>query len=300
MPERVAFYSLNRASIFAISRNGDELYGQLSGQRKVRLASAGDGNWSYPAATGQITFAMPEAPKPELTLNQNGRELRVARIADLDWQETVTASPQVEAYLGAYELNASHMLSVTREGNRLFVEESGQPKFEVAAFGVDAFSADNGRLVVFLRNEHGKVNQALIQEPAFGARLARWVKPERAKIIQEEFARRVAEVPDRFKDQAPQPGGKEAILRGIADMQRGAPNYERMSIARWRPRSAARHPRCRPSLPPSARSNRSSSAASAPRLRHLWRQIRQGLCRVSHSARGRRQGGRRHLPARRQ
>jgi beta-lactamase regulating signal transducer with metallopeptidase domain len=231
MPERVAFYSLNRASIFAISRNGDELYGQLSGQRKVRLASAGDGNWSYPAATGQITFAMPEAPKPELTLNQNGRELRVARIADLDWQETVTASPQVEAYLGAYELNASHMLSVTREGNRLFVEESGQPKFEVAAFGVDAFSADNGRLVVFLRNEHGKVNQALIQEPAFGARLARWVKPERAKIIQEEFARRVAEVPDRFKDQAPQPGGKEAILRGIADMQRGAPNYERMSMA---------------------------------------------------------------------
>ena len=60
------------------------------------------------------------------------------------------------------------MLSVTREGNRLFVEESGQPKFEVAAFGVDAFSSDNGRLVVFLRNEHGKVNQAA--DPGAGFR----------------------------------------------------------------------------------------------------------------------------------
>src|SRR5437660_5806058 len=37
MPERVSFYSLNRASIFAISRSGDELFGQLSGQRRVRL-----------------------------------------------------------------------------------------------------------------------------------------------------------------------------------------------------------------------------------------------------------------------
>ena len=64
------------ASIFAISRNGDELFGQLSGQRKVRLAAAGDGNWSYPAASGQITFAdARDAQTSELTLSQNGRDI---------------------------------------------------------------------------------------------------------------------------------------------------------------------------------------------------------------------------------
>src|SRR5262245_5147380 len=88
MPERVSFYSLNRAAIFAISRSGDELFGQLSGQRRVRLAAAGDGSWSYPAAAGQITFAIDEAPKGELTLNQNGREMRAARIAELAWRDT--------------------------------------------------------------------------------------------------------------------------------------------------------------------------------------------------------------------
>ena len=44
-------------SIFAVFREGDDLFGQLSGQRKVRLAAASDGTYSYPAAAGQITFA---------------------------------------------------------------------------------------------------------------------------------------------------------------------------------------------------------------------------------------------------
>jgi bla regulator protein blaR1 len=230
-PELVSFYSLRPGSIFAISRSGEELFGQLSGQRRVRLAAVGDGAWSYPAAAGQITFAMDESRKSELTLSQNGRQMRAARIAELAWRDAAVDPQQLDSYVGAYELTASRMLSVTREANRLFVEESGQPKFEVMARGTDAFSGDNGHLLIFLRNETGKIKQVLIEEPAFGASLARWVAPARARIVQEEFARRIAEVPDRFRDQAPQPGGKEAILRGIADMQRGAPNYARMSPA---------------------------------------------------------------------
>src|SRR6185295_5339868 len=48
-PQSVSFYSLGRASIFTISREGDALFGQVSGQRKLRLA-ADDGTYSYPAA----------------------------------------------------------------------------------------------------------------------------------------------------------------------------------------------------------------------------------------------------------
>jgi hypothetical protein len=230
-PELISFYALRPGSIFAISRSGEELFGQLSGQRRVRLAAAGDGAWSYPAAAGQITFAIEESRKGELTLSQNGRQVRAARIAELAWREAAVDPQQLDSYVGAYELTAIRMLSVTREGNRLFVEESGLPKFEVMARGVDAFSGDNGHLLIFLRNESGKIKQVLIEEPAFGASLARWIAPARAKIVQEEFARRIAEAPDRFRDQAPQPGSKEAILRGIADLQRGAPNYARMSAA---------------------------------------------------------------------
>jgi len=57
----------------------------------------------------------------------------------------------------------------------------------------------------------------------------RRVDETRAKSAEAAFARRVAEVSERFTGQAPAPGGKEAILRGIADLQRGTPNYERMT-----------------------------------------------------------------------
>ena len=62
------------------------------------------------------------------------------------------------------------------------------------------------------------MTQALLQEPLSGARLAPRVAAARAQMIEEEFAHRIAEVPDRFRDQVPLPGGKEAILRGIEDL----------------------------------------------------------------------------------
>src|SRR5262249_631285 len=66
-PELVSFYALGRTSIFAISRSGEELFGQLSGQRRVRLAAAGEGTYSYPAPAGQMTFAVDDMQKAELT-----------------------------------------------------------------------------------------------------------------------------------------------------------------------------------------------------------------------------------------
>ena len=55
----------------------------------------------------------------------------------------------------------------------------------------------------------------------------------------------IADVPDRFREQAPLPGSKEAILRGIADLQRGAPNYDAMSMP-LATKIRVRRPSCRP------------------------------------------------------
>src|SRR6266403_2965586 len=113
--------------------------------------------------------------------------------------------------------------------DRMVVHETGRPKFAVTAHGADAFSSNYDDLVIFLRDGQAKVTQVLLREPMSGARLAPRVDIAKARMIEEEFARRIAEAPDRFREQAPMPGSKEAILRGIEDMQRGAPNYDRMS-----------------------------------------------------------------------
>jgi hypothetical protein len=229
-PQLVDFYSLGRTSIFALFREGDDLFGQLTGQRRLRLSAAGDGRYSYPAKAGQITLAVGDEGQPsELMLSQNGQDLRAARIAEMSWQSTEADTRLLDSYVGWYQLAPNRVLTVTRDGDRMVVQETGRPKFVVTAHGADAFSSNHDDLVIFLRDDQAKVTQVLLQEPMSGARLAPRVAVAKAKMIEEEFARRIAEVPDRFRDQTPLPGSKEAILRGIADMQRGAPNYDRMS-----------------------------------------------------------------------
>jgi hypothetical protein len=229
-PQLVDFYSLSRTSIFALFREGDELFGQVSGQRKLRLSIEGDGRYSYPATAGRISLAVSDERQPsELTLNQNGRDLRAGRIAEMSWQGNKIDAGLLDSYVGWYRLAPNRVLTVTRDGDRMHVQENGRSIFVVAARGVDAFSGNHDDLVIFLRNDQAKVTQVLLQEPVSGARLAPRVDVAAAKMIEEEFARRIAEVPDRFRDQAPVAGSKDAILRGIEDMQRGAPNYDRMS-----------------------------------------------------------------------
>jgi beta-lactamase regulating signal transducer with metallopeptidase domain len=231
-PELIDFYSFGPASIFAISREGDNLFGQLTGQRKFRLSVERDGTYSYPAATGQITLAVSdERAAAELILHRNGRDLRAAWIAEISRRDIEAEAGSLDSYVGWYELGPNRVLTVTRDGGRMHVQETGQPKFEVTALGADAFSSNHDDLVIFLRDGETKVTQVLLQEPMSGARLAPRVAVAKAKIIEAEFARRIAEVPDRFREQTPLPGSKDAVLRGIADMQRGAPNYDRMSVS---------------------------------------------------------------------
>jgi hypothetical protein len=231
-PQSVSFYSLGRASIFTVFREGDDFFGQVSGQRKLRLAAAGDGIYSYPAASGPITLALgDEGQAHESAFSQNGRDMRATRIAALSPQGIEAGPGRLDSYVGWYQLGPGRVLAVTREGGRLHVRETGRPKFELAAYGADAFAGNHDDLVIFLRDGHAKVIQALVHEPVSGARLAPRVAAATARLVEDEFERRIAAAPDRFREQAPLPGSREAILRGIEDMQRGAPNFDRMSAS---------------------------------------------------------------------
>lgn len=231
-PQRISFYLLGRTSVFAVFREGEYLFGQLGGQRKVRLTAAGDGTYSYPAATGQMTLAVGDEPQLSgLTLSQNGRDLHASRIAEISSHGTGIDAGPLDSYVGWYQLTPNRVLAVTRDGERLYVQETGRPKFEVTARDAGVFSSTHDDLLIFLRDGQARVTRALLQEPASGVRLAPRVAATRARTIEQEFARRIGEAPDRFREQAPLPGSKEAILRGIGDLQRGAPNYDKMSAS---------------------------------------------------------------------
>ena len=51
------FYQVNPGLIFAVSREGNSLFGQLTGQRRLQIFPDSDGKFSYAAAAGRIAFA---------------------------------------------------------------------------------------------------------------------------------------------------------------------------------------------------------------------------------------------------
>ncbi|UWU67312.1 M56 family metallopeptidase [Bradyrhizobium sp. NC92] len=224
----VNFYAMGPASVFAIFREGDELYGQVTGQRKLRLSVGGNGTASYPASSGEITFPVDaERRSAELTLRMNGRDIRAVRVAEMPAPAAEIAS--LDQYVGWYRLAPNRVLSVRRDGDRLWLQETGQGATQVLAEGTDAFSFRGDHLVVFLRDEQAKVSRVLVQNAVFGARLATRVDAAVAQAVEADFARRLAKVSDRFREQVPVAGSKEMVLAGIEGLRRGTPDYDRMS-----------------------------------------------------------------------
>ena len=224
----VNFYAMGPASVFAIFREGDELSGQLTGQRRQPLAVASDGTASYAAAFGEITFPIDlQHRSSELTLHLHGRDVRAVHVAAMPAPTTGPAS--LDQYVGWYRIAPNRVLTVRRDGEGLQVQETGQGRSLALPEGTDAFSVHGDHLLIFLRDEQASVSRVLVQNAASGARLASRIDAAQAQAIEADFARRLAEVPDRFREQVPAAGSKEMILKGIEDMRRGTPSYDRMS-----------------------------------------------------------------------
>jgi beta-lactamase regulating signal transducer with metallopeptidase domain len=222
------FYAMGPASVFAVFREGDEIYGQLTGQRRLRLTVANDGTASYAASFGEISFPIDaERRSSELMLHMNGRDVRAVRVAETPAPATDPVS--LDQYVGWYKIAPNRVLTVRRDGDRLQLQETGRGRAPVLAEGTDAFSVHGDHLLIFLRDEAASVSRVLIQNATSGARLAQRTDATTAQAIEADFARRLAEVPDRFREQVPAAGSKAVILTGIEDLRRGTPNYDRMS-----------------------------------------------------------------------
>jgi hypothetical protein len=228
-------YQRGPNSIFTVTREDNRLFAQLTGQQKLELFPESDREFFYKAVAAQITFvADGERPPTGLILHQNGTDLRAAWLAGLpggsNGRDDMPDAEMLDRHVGWYEFGPLRSLAVTREGDRLLLQETGRPKFEVIAHGDREFvSTDKGTFVIFMSDALGRTTELLLHEPSPGARRAVRIDAMRAQAIANAVARRVAAAPDRFKDQAPADGSKAAVLRAIEEVRHGAPRYERMS-----------------------------------------------------------------------
>jgi hypothetical protein len=160
----------------------------------------------------------------------SAESVAVLPIAPASLVQTVEAEPHpFDRYVGYYEFNPFHAVTVARAGDRLAVRETGRLKIEVTAYGDQAFvSPETDETITFTSDAEGQASALSLGEPGRRARRAIRIDAARAQSIEDAFARQVATAPDRFKDQLPADGSKAALLREIHDLEAYAPGDARI------------------------------------------------------------------------
>lgn len=130
-------YELAPGFILQFMREGGRFFTQATGQPKFEVFAESDTKFFLKVVDARLTFETdPQGNATAVVLHQNGMEQRAKRLAEApppkEQPKEVAIDPKIlDKYLGRYQLAPSFILHVTREGDRLFVQATAQPKLEV-------------------------------------------------------------------------------------------------------------------------------------------------------------------------
>lgn len=167
----VGNYQLATNFILAVTREGDRLFTQATGQAKFEIFPESDRKFFIKAFDAQITFDTPvDGRSPGITLHQGGQNRPARRFegegpVPKERKEIAVDAAILDRYAGRYELAPGFILTVTREGSSLFTQATGQPKFPLfAETEKDFFLKVVDAQITFVADEKGKVTKLILHQ----------------------------------------------------------------------------------------------------------------------------------------
>lgn len=130
----VGRYQLAPNFILTVTREGDQLFTQATGQPKVQVFPESQRDFFLKVVDAQITFETDANGRAtSLTLHQNGANVPAKRIeGEPKERKEITVDPKIfDGYIGQYQLAPNFILTISREGDQLFAQATGQPKFQI-------------------------------------------------------------------------------------------------------------------------------------------------------------------------
>ena len=133
----VGSYELAPGIFITMSLDGDKFFTQLTGQPKFEVFAETEKDFFLKVVDAQLTFEMDGQGKvTDVVLHQNGRDQTAKRSETgppppKEHKEVAIDPKILDNYVGSYELAPNFILTVTREGDRLFTQATGQGKVEV-------------------------------------------------------------------------------------------------------------------------------------------------------------------------
>jgi hypothetical protein len=133
-------YELAPGFILTVTREGNRLMTQATGQSKVEVFAESPTEFFLKVTDAQLTFQTDESGRATgLVLHQGGRNIPAKRIGDAEpakeRKEIAVDAGVLDRYVGRYQLAPGFAIAITREGDHLFLQATAQPKFELYAEG---------------------------------------------------------------------------------------------------------------------------------------------------------------------
>lgn len=140
-------------------------------------------------------------------------------------RKIVTVAPALlDTYVGAYQLGANAVMSVTRDADKLFVQLTGQGKLEMRPVADREFAAMSvDARITFELDTQGDVSQLVLHQNGQNRPAPRMDDAAGAQIL----AARAA-VDRRIVEQKADPRSEAVLRRFIGELWRGEPDYTQL------------------------------------------------------------------------
>ncbi len=172
-PERfdayVGRYQMAPEFILSVTRDGSRYFVQATGQGMLEVFPESDTRFFATAVEAAVSFAMGEDGKvSHMVLHQGGIDQKA------DWLDAnIAKAPEVvdvpeeilERYAGRYELQPCFVITVRRDGDKLFAQATAQPDFEIFATSeTEFFYRVVDAQITFNTDESGKAGSLTLHQ----------------------------------------------------------------------------------------------------------------------------------------
>ncbi len=144
LDELVGKYEVTPRMTFTVTRDGGTLNVQLTGQSALPAYPYAADRFFYKVVDAQIDFERAEGKVTGLTLHQNGQNLHADRLgADgkpvAPTKQLALTAEQLDVYIGKFQLTPAAVFTITRDGEQLNAQLTGQPALPIYADNPDHF-----------------------------------------------------------------------------------------------------------------------------------------------------------------
>ena len=160
-------YQLAPSFIITVTREGDQLYAQATNQPRAEIFAESEREFFYKVVDAQLTFVVDANGRAtSIVLHQNGNNTPGNQIGPpIQRKEVKMDAAVLEKYTGRYQLAPNFILSVTRDGDHLYTQATGQPRFEIFAESVhDFFVKDFDAQITFVVDANGRATSVVLHQ----------------------------------------------------------------------------------------------------------------------------------------